>query len=163
MKIKKEINITYSGTSGEAPVKTWLKIIGIILLVMVLINAGIIVYYNIKWKPCPTVSAEVLSVYKEEDIGKKCRILYYFNDKVYQGEVKYAAFSFAKAGKHINIKVNPDRPLSIHYTQYNINGLIICDFLMFSWCGAMLWAVTKTNKNKTGSFNSNELDNTKCQ
>ena len=94
MTIKKKIHVTASAMSPKTA-KIWLKIVSAVLLVMFAVNAGAIIHYNVQWKNRPTVSAEVVSVYKE-DVGKKCRIIYVFEDDSYENEVNMPPFHLQK-------------------------------------------------------------------
>ena len=118
------MKVVYSSTA-PASNKTLLKVTVILLAVTILLNTGVIFLYNRNWKEYPTVTAEVLSTFAEEDTSTMHQITYKYDGNSYTSKVHKAALTFKHRGSKIKIKVNPSKPYDVYYGAYEFCGFIL--------------------------------------
>ena len=109
------MKVVYSSTA-PASNKTLLKVTVILLAVTILLNTGVIFLYNRNWKEYPTVTAEVLSTFSDENTRSTMHLIKYkYDGNSYTSKVHKAALTFKHRGSKIKIKVNPSRPYNVYY------------------------------------------------
>ena len=151
------MKVKYSSIT-PASNKTWLKVTLILLAVTILLNAGEFFLYLKNWKDCPTVTAEVVSTFADEDIGTMHRIIYEYEGNGYTSQVQKAAFTIKHSGSKIKIKVNPNRPYDVYYAAYDFGGFIILDIFVFVWCGLSVYILYINNKSRKIALNEDKAE-----